>query len=151
MRVCRSWLHGSRAQARLGGRAVGRRCQLQLVPADVAPGAVLPADFAVDADQLEAEAFVQGLAGRIRQGDAGAGHAEATLAQALEEGSVEGAPDALAADLVAYVDGDRGAPAICGPLVEGGGVGVGDQLPVALGDEPGVAGAVALDPRRHLP
>ena len=80
-----------------GGRPLARRRQLQLEPADVAPGALLPADLAVEADLLEAEALVQADARLVRQGDPGAGHAEAALAQALEERFVEGAADAAAA------------------------------------------------------
>src|SRR4051794_651073 len=106
--------------ARLWGWAGGGRRKLQLVPADVAPGALLPADLAVDADQHETEALVEADAGLVRQRDPGAGHAEAALAQAVEERFVEGAADALAAGAVADVDRDGGAPAVGGALVEGG-------------------------------
>src|SRR6476646_9408336 len=136
--------------ARLRWRPVRRGRQLQLEPADVAPDAFLPADLAVDPDPLEAERFVEADARLVRQGDAGAGHAEAALAQAGEEGLVEGAADAFAAGVLGDVDGDAGAPAVGEALVEGGRVGVADDLFPALGDEPGVALAVALDPRRQL-
>src|SRR6187402_1741215 len=135
--------------ARLRRRPVGRGCQLQLEPADVVPGALLEADLAVDPGALEAERFVQAEARLVRQGDAGAGHAEAALAQALEERLVEGAADALTAGVRGDVDGDAGAPAVGRALVEGGRVGVADDLSPALGDEPGVAAAIALDPRRQ--
>src|SRR5207253_5238027 len=136
--------------ARLRGRAfVGGR-QLQLEPADVAPGALLEADFPVDAGPLEAEPLVEADAGLVRQGDPGAGHAEAALAQALEEGFVEGAADAFAPGALADVNRDARAPAVCGTLVEGGYVGVADGLPLPLGDETGVTGPIALDSRPQL-
>src|SRR5436853_222008 len=140
---------GASGSARLQRRAVGGR-QLQLEPTDVAPGAVLEADFGIDATLLEAKALVEADAGRVRQGDPGAGHAEAALAQAREESFVEGAADALATGVLADVDGDAGAPTIGGAFVEGGCVGVANDLTLPLGDEPGVTGAVALDPRPHL-
>ena len=87
---------------------------------------------------------MQADAGLVRQRDPGAGHAEAALAQAVEEGFVEGAAEALAPGILGDVDRNAGAPAVGGTLVEGGRVGVSDHLSPALGDEPGVAGAVTL-------
>src|SRR6478735_1110653 len=135
---------------RLGGRRSARQEQLQLPPADVAPGAVLPADLAVEASLLEAEALVQGDAGLVGEGDAGAGHAEAALAQALEEVLVEGAADAATTLSVGDVGGDAGAPAVGLALVVGGRVGVANHLSLPLRHQPGVAGGDPLDPRGQL-
>src|SRR6185436_7968521 len=128
---------------------VGRQ-ELELPPADVAPGGCLEADVAVDADLLEAERLVEADAGVVRQGDAGAGDVEALLAQERTEMLVELAADAAAVVCGVDVDGHVDGPAVCRALAVGRGVRVADDLPAVLRDEPRMRRGGASHSLRHL-
>src|SRR5690242_2610494 len=100
---------------RLGGRILAARGELQLPPADVAPGAELPADPAIDADRSESEALVKGDAGVVRKGDPGAGGAVAALAESVEQPLVEEPTHSLAATAVGDIHGDIRRPPVRRP------------------------------------
>ena len=116
----------------------------QVQPRDVVPAVELETDPSVDADGDESERFMEPHARGIRQRDPGVRVHEPLSAQQLEEGSVERASDTAPMSPLVHVDGDLHAPLVRLPGAVGRGVGVCDELVVALEHEPGISAAPGL-------
>jgi hypothetical protein len=140
----------SAGRQRLGRNGTVGRAQLQLPPADVAPGARLPADPTVDADGDEPERLVQGDAGLVGQGDPRASDLEALATEPREERLVEPPTGPAGAMPVADVDGYVHRPPVGAAGAVRAGIGKADDLSVAFGDEPRMRRLGGLDPRRQL-
>jgi hypothetical protein len=111
---------------------------------------VLEAGLPEDADRGEAERLVQADAGRVGQGDTGVGGDQALSRQQVEQRQVEAAPDPGAAGMPGDVDGDLDRPLVGAAVAVPRGVGVAEQLAVALAHEPGKPGQDLPDAPAHL-
>ena len=112
----------------------------QVVPAAefAAAGNVFPrrpvAQMPVKFHAVPGEVFVV----RLGIGGLGVEIQNAHGLQAFLQSHIEPPPQALSPGIPGQIDGDLRRPAVGGPLREGSGIGVAQELPVLLGAEPGI-------------
>ncbi len=114
-------------------------------PDHIEPAAVFVAGIVVGTERAEAELLVQGAAGIVRHGHDAVGRAHALLLQQREKDSIELRAESAPGRVAADVDRQLRVPAVGRALLRAVGVGVGQDVPVLLRDQPGIDRAVAPD------